>query len=253
MQTDCVAAAGKKRNIDEVVENKSINCHSSKRHKSVEEESQLRDNSMLKDDELFPTILPSLSLSPRPAGTSGPGEPNNSNLCKRCSLIDLDSIISGNSVSSYRSTLLSPVDTWEINTCPLCGLLCSTASYSHSFPSRKIYFNTFSTDKMRGRRRYFSDIDKIWSSTSTKIMRVETSERLVVSQPEGTLGPVKIIKETIENFEIVKSWIAFCREKHTKVCRVTGKSFVPGLKLIDCHTGTIVDGKDKSYVALSYV
>jgi hypothetical protein len=109
---------------------------------------------------------------------------------------------------------------------------------------RVVSARTLSSNKME---------DRIWCSISTNLLRVEYAGRYIVSQPEGITGPVKLIKEHIDSFDIVKTWINLCQNQHTKICSIENRSSVLGLRLIDCDTKTIVPGEAHLYVALSYV
>jgi len=197
-------------------------------------------------DDMYPTILPSFRQSSVAASKRNLRE--RSNLCTRCAKIDLDTLLSRphKTQAGQPAKNLSPVPNWEIDSCALCSLLSSTMNL-HYWPSgKKVPLRTYSSDKMG---------DKAWNSISTNLLQVGQSGRYIVSQPEGIEGPVKIIKDKIEeaSFETVKSWIDLCQNKHTKICSIENPSSVPGLKLIDCITSDIILAEDKPYLALSYV
>ncbi|KAH8665212.1 heterokaryon incompatibility protein-domain-containing protein, partial [Tricladium varicosporioides] len=171
-----------------------------------------------------------------------------SNLCTRCAEIDLDTLLSRPHKTQIGQLAknLSPVSKWEIDSCALCSLLSSTIDLRYWPSGSKVPLRTYSSNKMG---------NKAWNSINTNILQVGESERYIVSQPEGMEGPVKIIKAKIEepNFDIVKSWISLCQNKHTKICSIEKHSSVTGLKLIDCITSDIILAEDKPYLALSYV
>ncbi|KAN0099232.1 HET domain containing protein, partial [Hyaloscypha variabilis] len=195
--------------------------------------------------DIYPTILPSFCQS-----SATPPKRSlrvRSNLCTRCAKIDLNTLLSRphKTQADQLAKNLSPVHNWKIDSCALCSLLSSTMDLPRWSAGEKVRLRTYSSNKME---------DKAWNSISTNLLQVAVG-RYIVSQPEGKEGPVKIIKDEIENtdFETVKSWISLCQNKHTKICSVEDPSFVPGLKLIDCITSDIILAEDKPYVALSYV
>jgi len=196
--------------------------------------------------EIYPTILPSLhqtSIAPTKQGLRG-----RSNLCPRCTSIVLDTLLSRphKTKAGQAAKNLSSVPHWEIDSCALCSLMSSTMELRYWTPKRKVPLRTYSSNKME---------DNAWKSISTNLLKAGYSSRYIVSQPEGIEGPVRIIKDRIDetSFETVKSWISLCQDKHIKICSVENPSFIPGLKLIDCITGDIIMLEDKPYLALSYV
>lgn len=92
-----------------------------------------------------------------------------------------------------------------------------------------------------------------WKATNTNLIELDYSTRCIVSQPEGLKGPIRIIKEQINNYEIVKDWISLCRSHHTEVCSIEKTSAISSLRLIECKTGKLVPAENHPYVALSYV
>ncbi|KAH6664202.1 heterokaryon incompatibility protein-domain-containing protein [Halenospora varia] len=196
--------------------------------------------------DIYPTILPSFRQS-----SVAPSKRRlrvRSNLCTRCAKIDLDTLLSRPHKTQAGQLVknLSPVSNWEIDSCALCSLLSSTMDLRYWPSGRKVPLRTYSSNKMG---------NKPWNSISTNLLQAGYSERYIVSQPEGMEGPVKIIKDEIEetNFDSVKSWISLCQDKHAKICSIENHSSVPGLKLIGCITSDIILAEDKPYLALSYV
>ena len=204
------------------------------------------ENLAVSGRDIYPTILPSLrqtSIAPTKQGLRG-----RSNLCPRCTSIALDTLLSRphKTKAGQAAKNLSSVPNWEIDSCALCSLMSSTMELRYWTPERKVPLRTYSSNKME---------DHAWKSINTNLLKAGHSSRYIVSQPEGIEGPVKIIKDRIDetNFETVKNWISLCQDKHIKICSVENPSFIPGLKLIDCITGDIIMLEDKPYLALSYV
>jgi hypothetical protein len=169
-----------------------------------------------------------------------------SHLCRRCAGIDLDILLSRphKTQAGQPAKKLNPVRNWNIDSCHLCSLLYSAIDVAVWASARVVPFRTFSSNKME---------DRTWSSISTNLLQVGHAGRYIVSQPEGITGPIKLIKENIDSFDIVKTWINLCQNQHTKICSIENRSSVPGLRLIDCDTKTLVPGEAHLYVALSYV
>ncbi|KAG4434632.1 hypothetical protein IFR05_009896 [Cadophora sp. M221] len=194
----------------------------------------------------FPTILSSLSQSS--VSLSKDDRTARSNLCTRCAKIPLDTLLSRphKTQAGQSAKNLSPVPEWEIDSCALCSLLSSTMNLKYWPAGIVVPLRSHSSNRLE---------EKAWSSISTNMLEVGHGARLIVSQPEGIKGPVKIIRGDIEMgyFETVKSWINFCRDKHTKICAVDNFSPVQSLKLIDCQTLDIILAEDMPYLALSYV
>ncbi|KAI1325729.1 heterokaryon incompatibility protein-domain-containing protein [Xylariaceae sp. FL0255] len=102
-------------------------------------------------------------------------------------------------------------------------------------------------------------VDRGWISINVNMLSLgifppSPYEHVLVSQPKGfeavrRLGP-------LISFDVVKEWLDFCRNHHTKDCvpREDSKttSSMPSFKLIECATRKIVQ-LDQPYTALSYV
>ena len=201
-------------------------------------------NSDIETESLHPTQLPTL-LQPALSSTELIHS-TQIRLCQRCVKLDVDKLLSRQH-KTYRGlpvTNLSPVATWKIVQCPLCSLLYSTLSPKWADHPYKIPLRSLSSNKIPS---------TWWTSINTNFLQLDISQRCIVSQPEGLNGPIRIIEKKIDNYEIVKGWINFCRKHHTRLCSVKGDFSIPSLKLIDCQTGKLVSATNHCYVALSYV
>ena len=244
MRAESSITAKKKRKFEDVLLPDGQNEHPLKLPKSPEKgEGKLKGNSVDETNDIYPSILPSLSQSSE--AQKKRSLPAQSDLCWRCARIDLDTLLSRphKTRAGQPAGELSPVRDWDIDSCHLCSLLYSTIDVTLP-ASDRVLFRTFSSNKMD---------DRTWCSISTNLLRVACAGRYIVSQPEGITGPVKLIKDNIDNFDIVKTWINLCQSQHTKICSIENRSSVPGLRLIDCDTKAIVPGEFHLYVALSYV
>jgi hypothetical protein len=246
---------GKKQNVKENIHIGGGDGHmsSTKRPTSTRKSlriRQLEDNTADEPDDIYPTILPNFGQSSVPLTKRNLRA--RSSLCKRCAKIDLDMLLSRphKTYLGQLAATLVQISDWKIDSCTFCSLLSSTLlpTLLDWQQSKKIPLRSFSSNNMT---------DKIWSSIDTNLLQLHPwhDNRYLVSQPEGINGPVKIIKEDIDEatFERVKKWINLCQNQHTKVCSVDNPASVPGLKLIDCETNTLIPGESHPYVALSYV
>lgn len=62
------------------------------------------------------------------------------------------------------------------------------------------------------------------------------------------------LANTVE-WSIIKRWLHFCMRNHSKHCKRSGPSHIPGFRVIDCETRRIVAAEisDSEYITLSYV
>ena len=73
------------------------------------------------------------------------------------------------------------------------------------------------------------------------------------SEEQGHFRPRKVDSGSVD-FNVINSWIKFCRENHRKQCGFSGKREIQNLRLIDCRARRIVHAeKGKKYAALSYI
>jgi hypothetical protein len=70
---------------------------------------------------------------------------------------------------------------------------------------------------------------------------------------DATFHVCEVKRDTID-FNLIASWLSFCRSHHSKACSFSNEAVAEGLKVIDCTTRRIVFAlKDWKYAALSYV
>ncbi|RGP80793.1 hypothetical protein FLONG3_1134 [Fusarium longipes] len=77
--------------------------------------------------------------------------------------------------------------------------------------------------------------------------------------PSSSLMPYRLWPRQID-YEEIKTWITYCKNKHTNICGSEGKNRIQQLKVIDCDAYLPSDdikfhsiSMDKEYAALSYV
>ncbi|KAH7416768.1 heterokaryon incompatibility protein-domain-containing protein [Cadophora sp. MPI-SDFR-AT-0126] len=168
-------------------------------------------------------------------------------LCQDCAQIDIDTLLKRPHKTIAGQTVkkeLGPAQTLKAKSCPLCHLVYSSLGPHYQKYSGLIPLRTFSSTRMR---------DKTWSSIDTNLMQAHFTCKYIVSQPEGRNGPIRIIREHIQDYDLFKNWINLCQTYHTKVCGVKSSELVPLQRLIDCETRTIIPASNHPYVALSYV
>jgi hypothetical protein len=194
--------------------------------------------------DLFPTVLPNFRRSSLAQRTRGLRARNS--LCKRCKVIDLDKLLSTQwrTFNGFRAGYLK--NKWEVNACALCDLFCSAISATRLEEYKEFKLRAFSSKRIT----YMG-----WNSIDTNMLQLWAFplSRYIVSQPTGIQGPVQMIREKIERYEVVKEWIHLCQSMHTTVCMVHNPLTVRYQRLIDCQSRTLVPAEDHPYVALSYV
>lgn len=168
-------------------------------------------------------------------------------LCKDCAQLDLDTLfkrphktVAGQTVKKK----LGPAQNLKPRSCAFCHLLYSSLGPHYQKESGLIPLRTFSSTRLR---------DNTWSSIDTNLIQAHYTCKYIVSQPQGLTGPIRIVKDHIQDYEIFKDWINLCRAYHTKVCTVEISNSVLFQKLIDCETRIIIPASNHPYVALSYV
>jgi len=221
--------------------NRVINTNDSTILQESIPEGQLNHSIPDEVEEIYPTILPIfIASSSVPGGRNPLAE---GGLCKPCTDIDLDTLLSRphKTQAGQLAKKLSPALSWD-DSCTLCRLFLSTMDPAWRKSTEKVPLRTYSSNKME---------DKFWNLISTNLLHLGYWKYLV-SQPEGTRGPVKIVKNEISSFECIKDWISLCSRQH-KICNLKAGIHVPGQKLIDCETRALVSRQHQSYVALSYV
>lgn len=80
-----------------------------------------------------------------------------------------------------------------------------------------------------------------------------TGFNALVPQLGNTSFVRRISKDWVDLERLVKGWIQFCQDKHTKACTIKRLSPGPLFKPIDCKTRKVVLALDHPYVTLSYL
>lgn len=172
--------------------------------------------------------------------------PSRHRLCRRCSRIDVDGVLSRKHKTYVGQHVkrLGPMSTWAIGSCRLCDLLATTLSPEDRRHADTVYtLRSFSST--RSRAMGLNSID-------TGMMRLHPGGTLIIPQRPGAAW-VRILSPDQIDFEIIKNWLGLCYEMHTETCGLKTNSPVPSMKLIDCETRHIVPAADHPYVCLSYV
>ncbi|KAH8655498.1 heterokaryon incompatibility protein-domain-containing protein [Xylariales sp. PMI_506] len=97
-----------------------------------------------------------------------------------------------------------------------------------------------------------------WMLTESATQAGPPVERPFIKGDIGGRG--RLIDPEAVDYEVVKSWIVYCREHHTERCAVQSNDVVVGFRVIDCDVNKIVpalrsdnDSNALEYLALSYV
>lgn len=186
-------------------------------------------------------------------------------LCKRCQEIDLDAIFSKKHLTRDGSLVrtIEPFNQWTIDSCPLCRLLARTFGLGKSEVTHVQVFSmgmwcavSLNFPQLRSFSSNRSP-DMGWKSVDMNMLSLGSrfSSKFLVSQPRG-VDTIRILGPLI-SFGVVREWLNFCQENHSKACGLpensTLVSSISSFKLIDCETRSIVPVSDQPYTTLSYV
>ncbi len=133
--------------------------------------AQLVHRSFHDADTVYPTILP--SFGPSSVAQMNQNSSAKSSLCRRCSEINLDMLLSRShkTQAGQAANELRPVPSWDIHSYALCSLLQSTLDPIWSTQAgKKVSLRTYSSNKM---------VDKLWSSISTNWLKVGYTGRYI--------------------------------------------------------------------------
>ncbi|KAH7142162.1 heterokaryon incompatibility protein-domain-containing protein [Dactylonectria macrodidyma] len=175
-------------------------------------------------------------------------------LCRRCRRINLDAVFRkshltnrGNEVGAW----VAPVDMDTIESCILCQLMMKTYLRSKmDLATQSPMLRSFSSRRMLVRG---------WGSIDTHMLSLEPESYswmpYLVPQAKGE-ETIRILGSHLD-FSLVKSWLQYCAQHHTKTCGAVGDraglDAIASFKLIDCKADEIIPACGQQYVALSYV
>ena len=155
-------------------------------------------------------------------------QPQGKSLCRRCQKIDLDKVFSKKHLTRNGNLIrrLGPVGEWDIDSCPLCQLFMRTFGISRTTQNE---LRSFSTKPV---------LNRGLKSVDMNMLSIDRSSTFLVSQLKG--GETIRIIEPLVSFELIKGWLNFCRDHHSRSC-ILPETSVPVssirfFKLIDCET-----------------
>lgn len=101
-----------------------------------------------------------------------------------------------------------------------------------------------------------SDYFPLLKGSQAAVLRVRCrssfdGDRYFVSQSDPE-SPVRRVEESRLNYNHIQKWLEICQALHPNKCKPTYVD-VPGMRLIDCETKTIILASDHKYVTLSYL
>ena len=190
----------------------------------------------------------------------------NTEICQRCHSVPWRDL--ARRTAKSRGERVTKVDeshrTLRESPCPVCRCLAAikpseldgTSCHLRDFSARRVFGRVASSVKIKTPLR---------DSTIVGISASETSHNPILGRgflglvDEGLeekpdFGPREIYHDSID-FNLVKEWLEQCESKHaTSRCGGELAVAVPGMKVVDCKTLTVVPTPNQcKYIALSYV
>lgn len=177
-------------------------------------------------------------------------------LCTNCQAIDFDRIFSMRNIRSqqvkgygiFLHDLSYPAD----SSCRLCSIFTDFKQGGHKRLPKIPKWRLVG----RSAQKRFSD--HLPDSTLLSVEPSAANENnptnfLLFVTGDGQMSG-RSLCDTV-NWSIVREWLQFCRDHHSKSCNSEFGFMAPGFKLIDCETRTIVECVETclDYVTLSYV
>jgi hypothetical protein len=191
------------------------------------------------------------------------------NLCQRCACINWTNLVSNQALHDRESwdglaLLCVPETSQELSasSCPLCRLMSSDRMFGKD-PDRAlfVYNACYTEEDSKGHdqqdwRQYAPGLRLEHIRAPQTRFQSADQEYILQDACQGTQGYLlrKLGPEIID-YEILQCWLRYCKRHHTG-CTQTYDCFIPGLKVIDCTTGNVIDAPEDEafhYVALSYV
>ncbi len=108
----------------------------------------------------------------------------------------------------------------------------------------------------------FADYEDYMSSALLVLQSKKSQKHFIGNGTFGLLHPdfkdhdikPRIVQPQVVEFMVLREWLEFCKEYHTKTCQPLQGWMVPGFKVLDCMTKQVVEPSEGcEYVCLSYV
>ncbi|KAK4160217.1 heterokaryon incompatibility protein-domain-containing protein [Cladorrhinum sp. PSN259] len=193
-------------------------------------------------------------------------------LCAQCASIDLNGLLQLGWQSKPHQLL--SLSSGRKSSCPLCRFFAAIGSSNKPEVAADAVLKVLLGQ--RGYRGYLSRLllneAKEWASEfiykapwiglSTEGSDASTTEfgiMPVISRSPGDQLPTFAVRQLdagFIDFAVLRGWVSYCKFHHQGNCGIlqSHPQQVPGLKLIDCETGAIVDASSGcEFAALSYV
>ena len=203
-------------------------------------------------------------------------------ICNDCKAINFDDIFStdymqGVSINAYRTVCsLDHIDNTQHGSCSLCELLRSLRSTDLLSSDRFVLLAGWAKSWIC----YDEDLEDVDLDTQTAvrlvphdtvILKIWPTEHDIgvddgydflmelSTDPTNKIAAREVGKRV--NFELIRSWLRFCRKHHQGHCHtgLSGIRDIPGFRVIDCASRKIVpwvkipEDHDRNYTALSYL
>ncbi|KAI5456761.1 heterokaryon incompatibility protein-domain-containing protein [Mariannaea sp. PMI_226] len=175
----------------------------------------------------------------------------NSPLCRRCRMIDLDMLFR----KTYFTKAGAVIHRWQhltepyqLDNCSLCQLIMKSFYLSkEQMRKNELNLRSYSSSRI---------LDRGWASVNITMLSLHHHRwPSIVSQPKGR-DIDRLLRPHVD-FEIVKYWLRYCGAHHIKTCASisdkAGLNAILSLKLIDCDNNKIIPANGMPYVALSYL
>jgi hypothetical protein len=214
------------------------------------------------------TIVPS-TPAPSKAETHQPEDHS----CDRCNKIDLNDAFKIHSGLGGRLIIpLKITSDMKESACSLCRLFFavhvpdgpenSLSGQGHHLRA----FNEYALYSLKQKKKgLHADVRVLLAVAPGRPYKWQLRERRLCFA-QGLIAPTSssfssqrvlralMIKPAAANFDLVRRWLSTCETRHQETCWLKDFHRPTPLRCIDCYTGRIVKiGKDKKYVALSYV
>jgi hypothetical protein len=177
-------------------------------------------------------------------------------LCQRCAGINWTGLLYDSDDRFYVDLFSVPETIQELSasSCPLCRLMSSDQMFGKDPDGTLSVYNAYN-DVL-----YLEHHDEhSWNRYAPCLeLRSGHFYRKYILQNVCTSTQFYLLRKLdseVIDYEILRHWLRYCKCHHTK-CTQTYDSIIPGLRVIDCTTETVVHAPEDTtfhYVALSYV
>jgi hypothetical protein len=103
------------------------------------------------------------------------------------------------------------------------------------------------------KRQVFGVVPEGYPTRPAASRKEATHIALISPETDPQEVHVRVVSEKV-NYDLLKSWIPYCKNKHKKVCGLLESNLLPCKRVIDCcENSVILAPRTCRYVVLSYV